>query len=95
MLDRRVVYILLLSFVVIVFAAAYASSYPDGLEWVAEQMGFIDNVSEDIIKAPMSDYETPFVKSSYLSTLLAGLVGAGIAGAVFFIAGIFFSKKSS
>lgn len=95
MAEKRIVLILFLSAVVIAFAAAYASSHPDGLEWVAEKMGFIGNSSEDILKAPMPDYEIPFVKSAYWSTLLAGIVGAGIAGAIFFLAGIFYRKKSN
>ncbi|HPW45732.1 MAG TPA: PDGLE domain-containing protein [bacterium] len=93
--EKRIVLIFVISAVVIAFAAAYASSHPDGLEWVAEKMGFIGNSSEAILKAPMPDYEIPCVKGAYWSTLLAGILGASITGAVFFLTGIFCRKKSN
>lgn len=52
----------------------FASSLPDGLEWVAEKLGFVGKEKE-ITKAPLPDYETPFVRNTRISTALAGIAG--------------------
>jgi cobalt/nickel transport system permease protein len=54
-----------------------ASSHPDGLEWVAEQAGFLETA-----KAPsfhlLSDYAIPGISNTTLATILAAIVGAVI-----------------
>lgn len=63
-----------------------ASANPDGLEWVAEQNGFLklaQNPSYNLIP----DYVLPGVSNEALATILAGVIGALIvAGAAFGIA---------
>lgn len=55
-------------------ASPLASSHPDGLEWVAEQQGFLD-----LAQAPrfeiIPDYLLPGVSGEALATILAGIVG--------------------
>jgi cobalt/nickel transport protein len=55
----------------------WASSFPDGLEKVAEQMGFLHRaeVKPAWEHSPMPDYAVPGVRSEALSTGLAGLLG--------------------
>lgn len=58
----------------VVLLAPYASASPDGLERVAEDMGFIQTA----VAAPyevLPDYTIPFIGSENLSTLLAGAAG--------------------
>ncbi len=58
-----------------------ASPYPDGLEHVAEEYGFIDKAGE----APFAiapDYTIPGIENETLSTILAGLMGTGLLFAV-------------
>ena len=57
-------------------ASYYASSHPDGLEYVAEQTGFID-AAEDSATAdsPLADYQTSGVDDARLSGGLAGVIG--------------------
>jgi hypothetical protein len=51
-----------------------ASSWPDGLERVAEDKGFIDQAAEPRFEI-IPDYAFPGVRSEALATVLAGLVG--------------------
>ncbi len=54
----------------------YASSHPDGLEYVAEQTGFLETADEhDAADSPFADYGTAGVDDARLSGGLAGVVG--------------------
>lgn len=55
----------------------FASSNPDGLEHVAEKVGFAD-AAEDSATAdsPLSDYQVRGIENDALSGGLAGVVGA-------------------
>jgi len=54
----------------------FASSFPDGLERVAENIGFVDKEAGSVIASPFADYAFPSVASPFLKTSLAGLVGS-------------------
>ena len=66
-------------------ASPLASAYPDGLEWVAEQRGFLDNAQGPAYQI-IPDYVLPGVSNEALATILAGVIGTlivfGIAAAV-------------
>jgi cobalt/nickel transport protein len=54
----------------------WASSWPDGLERVAEQLGFAARGSErPPVPAVMAEYQAPLVRSPAWSTAVAGIVG--------------------
>lgn len=55
-------------------ASPLASSYPDGLERVAEDHGFIDRAAEPFYHI-IPDYVFPGVPDEALATIIAGLVG--------------------
>ncbi len=58
-------------------ASFYASSNPDGLEYVAEQVGFAETAEDSAAKdSPFADYGTRGVENERLSGGLAGVVGA-------------------
>lgn len=61
-------------------ASYYASAHPDGLEYVAEETGFIDSAHEDptTTGSPFEDYATRGVDNERLSGGLAGVVGVAI-----------------
>ena len=69
---------LLASLGVVFLLAPFASSAPDGLERVAEALGFDHQASEGA-EAPLPDYSVPGVGSSWLSTVLAGVIGTLLA----------------
>lgn len=51
-----------------------ASAYPDGLEWVAEQKGFLDAAQEPLYEI-IPDYVFPGIPNEALATIIAGIVG--------------------
>jgi cobalt/nickel transport system permease protein len=63
-----------------------ASAYPDGLEWVAEQQGFLDTAQGSVYEI-IPDYVLPGVSNEALATIAAGIVGTLIVFAIaYFIA---------
>jgi len=54
----------------------FASPWPDGLEKVAEQKGFLAKGERPpVLKAPVPDYAWPGVKNERHATRIAGAVG--------------------
>ncbi|MEJ5314479.1 MAG: energy-coupling factor ABC transporter permease [Anaerolinea sp.] len=51
-----------------------ASSNPDGLEWVAEQAGFLERASEPSFTI-IPDYIFPGIPNETLATIIAGILG--------------------
>jgi len=67
---------LLVAVVLAVLLSPFASRFPDGLERVAEDKGFIDKgEGNEVISSPIPDYAMPGVKHEGVATSLAGLVG--------------------
>ena len=65
--------------------SAWASGHPDGLEHVAESLGFIDTAGEHrSADSPLADYGTAGVDDARLSGGLAGLVGVAVVAVVAF-----------
>lgn len=55
----------------------YASAHPDGLNYVAEQTGFIDKEQESAAAdGPLAGYSTRGVDNTRLSGGIAGVVGS-------------------
>jgi cobalt/nickel transport system permease protein len=54
--------------------APVASSLPDGLEKLAQQLGFAAR-AEGTLAAPLADYTLPVLPYSWLSTALAAIIG--------------------
>jgi cobalt/nickel transport system permease protein len=59
----------------------FASSYPDGLEWVAAKYEFAHSQAP-AFTGFLAGYELPHVRSAFWSKGLAGLLGATIVLAV-------------
>ena len=65
--------------------SAWASSNPDGLEYVAESLGFLDSARDHgSAGSPFADYGTAGVDDARLSGGLAGLVGIAVVAVVAF-----------
>jgi len=60
--------------IMLAIVSPLASSHPDGLEWVAEQKGFLDTAQGPLYEI-IPDYLVPGVSNSALATILAGLIG--------------------
>jgi cobalt/nickel transport protein len=75
--------IILLSTVIVIMAAFFASANPDGLEKVAERLGFVDRGVERA--SIMTDYAVPGVKNERVSTSFAGIAGIFITLGIFWL----------
>ncbi len=63
--------------------SAFASSHPDGLEYVAEQLGFAGAATESgTAGSPLADYATRGLGEGMLSTGLSGVLGVVVVGLV-------------
>jgi len=58
------------------FLTPFSSSLPDGLEWVAEKLGFADASHDSFLISPMPDYVFPGIAHDGLSMFLSGILGA-------------------
>lgn len=67
---------LIVSLGLAVFVAPFACSWPDGLEAVAEKLGFEHAAREPLLPAPVPDYAMPGFSSPAVATAVAGVVGA-------------------
>lgn len=52
-----------------------ASAHPDGLEWVAEQKGFL-GLAQDPLYHVIPDYVFPGISNEATATIIAGIIGA-------------------
>jgi hypothetical protein len=71
-------------------ASYYASSHPDGLEYVAGTVGFIDRADDSpAAKSPLADYSTKGVDNDRVSGGIAGVAGSALvlvlAGGLFWV----------
>jgi cobalt/nickel transport system permease protein len=71
----------LLIAVLLAIASPLASAHPDGLEWVAEQHGFLDLAQGPLFEI-MPDYVFPGLSSEALATIVSGILGTLIVGGV-------------
>lgn len=58
-----------------------ASAHPDGLEWVAEQKGFLDTAQGPLYNI-IPDYIFPGISNEAFATIIAGIVGVAIVFSV-------------
>ena len=64
----------------------WASGHPDGLEHVAETLGFAESAGDHGSDgSPFADYQTSGVDSSFLSGGLAGVVGVLLTGGLMWL----------
>ncbi len=67
----------LVAAVLLAVLSPLASAHPDGLEWVAEQTGFLDTAQGPAYEI-IPDYVLPGISNAAAATILAGILGAGI-----------------
>lgn len=72
-----------ISVIIVILAAFFASTHPDGLDFVAERFGFAEKAQER--PAPMPDYSLKFLPEGGVSTSLSGIAGILITLAIFWL----------
>lgn len=82
---------LAVAILVAVGVSQLASDQPDGLEFVAEQEGFLDTAEDhDLADTPLADYGEGLTGNDALNTAIAGLAGVlvtlGLGYGVFWLA---------
>jgi hypothetical protein len=70
----------------VVLLAPLASAYPDGLERVAEDLGFLELGQASPFNL-LSDYLIPTLGESSISTILAGTVGMVVVAFIAYFIG--------
>jgi len=65
------------------FASPLASSHPDGLEFVAEETGFLELAQSPAYNI-LPDYTVPFIQHEALTTIIAGIIGVLVVAGVGF-----------
>jgi cobalt/nickel transport system permease protein len=74
------------TFGLLLFAAPFASSWPDGLERVGESLGFAGRAAAGpAVPAPMAEYRLPGLGSATAATSAAGFVGTLVAFALAYV----------
>lgn len=89
--DSRLVWVVgLLIAAGLAIVSPLASAHPDGLEWVAQQQGFIDRAQGPIYNL-IPDYLIPGVSSESVATIIAGILGLLIVLGV--VAAVAYSRR--
>lgn len=77
--TRFLLAFLVVSLLIAGVGSFYASSHPDGLNFVAEKTGFIDREqASPTAEGPFAGYQTKGVDDERLSGGIAGVAGAGL-----------------
>lgn len=86
-MKKNLLWGLLIALAVAAFLSPFASPYPDGLERVAEDKGFLDLAEgKELIQVFMPDYQFPGIPHEGLATSFAGIIGTLLVfGAVYFL----------
>ncbi|MFH1594319.1 MAG: PDGLE domain-containing protein [Candidatus Omnitrophota bacterium] len=74
--KKEIIFGLMIAIFLAVVFSPFASPWPDGLEKVAEDKGFLEKGEiEPVFLSPIPDYAWPHVKSERLATSIAGIAG--------------------
>ena len=90
-MNRRFLVVCLLAALLVAGVASfYASTHPDGLEYVAQTTGFGDTAKDSpAAKSPLADYSTKGVENDRVSGGVAGVAGSllvlAMAGGLFWV----------
>ncbi len=83
MMRKEVWILLIIAVLVALFLSPFASPFPDGLERVAEDKGFLEQAEgKEVIHSPIPDYVFPGITNEGVATAVAGIVGTLITLAV-------------
>ncbi len=94
MSTKKIVLIgLAISIIIASMLSFYASANPDGLEFVAEQVGFLNTAKDSAVAgSPLADYALTGLENERFSVGIAGIVGVILTAIISF--GLFtFLKK--
>jgi len=74
--KKEIIFGLAVAICLVLLISPFASPWPDGLEKVAEDKGFLEKGEGDpIFASPIPDYKWPGLKNPVLATSVAGVFG--------------------
>jgi cobalt/nickel transport system permease protein len=81
----------------LLFVAPFASQLPDGLDRVAQSLGFeFKKIENKGFSTPLKDYRFFGIESPALSTIAAGMSGAGVVFVIsYLLAGVLLPRKKA
>ncbi len=78
-MSRKIWLGLVISLLVAALLSPFASAFPDGLERVAEDYGFLQTATgQEVVNSPIPDYVMPGIQNEGLATAVAGVLGVVI-----------------
>ena len=77
-MKRIILFLGALTLALVVLGVLVASSLPDGLESVAELLGFSNRAAEGEPWSPFADYGFRLIESSWPAQVVAGLFGVAL-----------------
>jgi len=83
----------IITVIIVVVFAPYASSHPDGLERVAEDHQFNSKGSSGFAWSPFPDYEVGWPIGEKWRVAAAGLIGIGVMSALLWGIGSLLARK--
>jgi len=87
---------LLAAIAVALMLSPFASPWPDGLEKVAEDKGFLEKGEvQPAVTSPIPDYSWPGIKSEKIATSTAGVMGTVTVFVLVYILSSFLKKRDA
>ena len=94
-MERYWIFGLVVALVMAMLISLHASPEPDGLEKVAEDLGFLEHgEGNEVMESPMPDYVIPWLGDETVAASLAGLIGTVIMFGIGIGAGRILRKES-
>ncbi|MGB9804597.1 PDGLE domain-containing protein [Desulfofundulus sp.] len=96
-MKRNLFFGFLIALAVAAFLSPFASPYPDGLDRVAEDKGFLTLAEgKKLIHAFMPDYQFPGITHQGLATSIAGIIGTLLVfAALYFLARVLSKTRTA
>lgn len=93
-MKKPVLLFLLVALAVAAFLSPFASSSPDGLDRVAQDLGFEEKSEEEgLFESLLPDYKFPGIENESIATSLAGIAGTLLTFGVAYGLGKVVSKR--
>lgn len=92
--KKDIIFALIIALFLAILISPFASSWPDGLEKVAEDKGFLQEAVVPTLASPIPDYAWPGVKNKILATSLAGVTGTLIVFIIGYGLAVLLKKRS-
>ena len=93
--KKEILFGLLVAVFLAVILSPFASPWPDGLEKIAQDLGFLERGEvKPAVSSPIPDYAWPNLKSEKLATSVAGVSGTLIIFGLGYGLAVLIKRKS-